>query len=153
MAKSVSGDKMKYCGLCVALLLLCAVPVASWGQVLSDPTRPPSGIGDPVVSPGLTVNLQVKGLQSVILSPNRCAAIIDGKTVELGAKHGDERLIEVTERGVVLQGAHGRHEMALFPAVGIKMTEDSGKQAIKCNPDQNEQAIHPPKQAGQKEKK
>ena len=45
------------------------------------------------------------GLQSTIISISRRAAIIDGKTVELWAKHGNARLIEVNEGSVVLQGA------------------------------------------------
>lgn len=89
----------------------------------------------------------------MILSLNHCAAIIDGKTVELGAKHGAERLIEVTERGVVLQGEQGRHEMILFPAVGMKIKEATGQQAIKCKIGQYKQVKDPAKQAGQKEKK
>jgi hypothetical protein len=93
-------------------------------------------------------------LQSVLISPLHCAAIIDGKTVELGGKHGMERLVEVTERGVVLQGEHGRRTLTMFPAVGMKITDaQPGQQAVKCQSGQNKQAKNPPKPAGLKEKK
>ena len=135
------------------IMLFCLVQV-TWAQVLTDPTRPPPGIGDASSSAGLMSYPQVKGLQSVIISPQHCAAIIDGKTVELGGKHGAERLVEVTERGVVLQGEHGRRALTLFPAVGMKITEArSGQQAVKCQSGQSKQATNPAKASGQKEKK
>lgn len=91
----------------------------------------------------------------MIISPTHCAAIIDGKTVELGAQHGNERLIEITARGVVLQGANGRRALTLFPAVGMKITGalPPDQQAATCNLEQIRQAKKPVKQAGQKEKK
>jgi hypothetical protein len=94
-------------------------------------------------------------LQSVIISPTHCAAIIDGKTVELGAQHGSEKLIEITARGVVMQGEGGRRALTLFPAVGVKITEalPLHQQAAKCNLEQIRQAKKPVKQAGQKENK
>jgi hypothetical protein len=39
--------------------------------------------------------------------------------VELGAKSGDVRLIEVNEGGVVLQGEHGKQALTLFPGVRV----------------------------------
>ena len=141
----MAANLMKYCSS-FALMLLCIFSDAAWAQVLSDPTRPPSGIGDAAASAGVPVYPQVRGLQSVIISPSRCAAIIDGKTVELGAKHGSEKLVDVTEKGVVLQGEHGRRVLTLFSAVSMKITETLplDKRAVKCKP---------AKQAGQKEKK
>lgn len=62
-----------------------------------------------------------KGLQSVIISPSRRAAIINGKTVELGGKYNGAKLTEVNENGVVLSGARGRQKLLLmFPAVEIR---------------------------------
>lgn len=143
----------KLCGS-FALMLLCVAPLAARGQVLSDPTRPPPGINDAALTPGVAAEQQVTtGLQSVIVSAKHCAAIIDGKTVELGAKHGDERLIEVSEHGVVLQGEHGRRALMLFPAVTMKITEalPLGGQAVNCKFEQITRATNPAKAAGQKE--
>ena len=63
------------------------------------------------------------GLQSVIISPQYRAAIINGETVKLGDKSGDSRLVEVRENSVVLQNAHGRRVLELFPKVNIKKNE------------------------------
>jgi hypothetical protein len=138
-----------------ALLLSCVVPLVARGEVLSDPTRPPGGLDGSVISSGQVAYPQVRGLQSVIISPAHCAAIIDGKTVKLGANHGAERLIEISERGVVLQGEHGRRALTLFPAVSMKVTEvlPQDKPAAICRFEQNKQVINPVEEAGQKEKK
>lgn len=154
MAASLMGTLMKYSASSV-FMLLCVAPLAAWGQVLPDPTRPPQEISEAAPKTGIAVTPQVRGLQTVIISPAHCAAIIDGKTVELGAKHGAERLIEVSEQGVVLQGEHGRRALTLFPAVAMKITEalPLNKQAVECKFEQIKQAKSPAKAAGQKEKK
>jgi MSHA biogenesis protein MshK len=98
-----------------ALLLLSAVPAISSTQVLVDPTKPPAELG---ANPEAAVP-DANVLRSIIISPSRRAAIINGQTVELGEKAGDVRLIEVNEKGVVLQGENGRQVLTLFPDVKI----------------------------------
>jgi len=78
--------------------------------MLIDPTRPPAELSASTVP---------SELQSIIISPTRRAAIINGQTVELGGKAGDVRLIEVSEGSVVLQGEKGRQVLTLFPNVKI----------------------------------
>lgn len=99
-----------------AMLLLPAVPVLA--EDLPDPTRPPASVMSPSDSPASEPAKQA-GLQSVIVSKSRSAAIIDGQTIELGGKYGDVRLIEVSDTGVILQGARGKQVMTLFPGVSI----------------------------------
>ena len=155
MAENMTGAPMSLSGS-VAIMMLCLAPFTVWGQGLSDPTRPPPGINDAASSTsGAVVYLQVRGVQSVIISPAHCAAIINGKTVVLGAKHGSERLIEVNERGVVLQGENGYRTLALFPAVGMKITDSlpQDQRAVKCKINQSMQGKNPAAQAEQKEKK
>lgn len=96
------------------VMLLCALPLSA--SALTDPTKPPIDLG---ASPVSAVIADTARLSTVIISPGRRAAIIDGQTVELGAKHGDVRLIEVNETGVVLQGEQGRQVLTLFPGVNI----------------------------------
>ena len=106
-------------------------------EELTDPTRPPAIITIPSAA---TEKNPPSGLQSVMISKTRRAAIIDGETVELRGKHGDATLIEVSESGVVLQGAQGRQVLTLFPNVKImqkviqatpKMSEKEGGLAQK----------------------
>ena len=111
-------------GVGVAFMLLT---VSVSAEDLPDPTRPPVAVMAPadaiVVEPP-----KPAGLQSVIISKERSAAIIDGQTIELGGKYGDVRLIEVSDTGVVLQGARGKTVMTLFPGVSIS------KKKVKTEP-------------------
>ena len=104
--------------------LLISVPSPLHAEDLPDPTRPPAGIFAPVVGAGreATENWS-SGLHTIIISETRRAAIIDGKTVELGGTHGDAKLIEVSEGGVVLQRAQSRQVLTLFPGVKITRKE------------------------------
>lgn len=125
-----------FCRNGFALLVLC-MPAIGSAQVLNDPTKPPAEINAPagdVIPAG-------NALQTILISPNRRAAIIDGQTMELGAKHGDVRLIEVSESGVVLEGSQGRQVLALFPGVEIK------KKNVAVLPE-----VHKVKRAARKEK-
>ncbi len=109
----------------LAVLLLC-VPQWAAAEPLPDPTLPAidlnsTGTGSAAeVVPEDTVS---HGLQSVIISPQYRAAIINGETVSLGGKYGDSRLVEVRENSVVLQNAQGRRVLELFPKVSIRKSE------------------------------
>jgi len=106
---------MRLCRSGWVLLALSAIPAICSAQTLADPTQPPAELS---ARPGAAV-AEPNDLQSIIISPTRRAAIINGQTVELGAKAGDVRLIEVSESGVVLQGEKGRQALTLFPNVKI----------------------------------
>ena len=107
----------------VCLLSSVICPLAA--SELADPTQPPAGIydmqGGGQGAATVTRPRANNGLQSVIISPQRRAAIINGTTVELGEKIGGAKLIEVNEGGVVLQGNRGKRMLALFPGVNLKM--------------------------------
>ncbi len=139
----------------IILILLCSNAVVAVSDELQDPTRPPAGISDPALIFGQPIIPQVKGLQSVIISPARCAAIIDGKTVELGAVHGNEILFEVGEHGVIMLGSNGKQRsIRLFPTVGMKMKETLPleKQTVICKYKQKYDVKNPALNAGKKER-
>lgn len=107
---------IRVCIFCLLSSVLCPLNAAD----LPDPTRPPTSIFAPVAGPAENLS---SGLHSIIISDIRRAAIIDGKTVELGGEHGGARLIEVNEGGVVLQRAQSRQVLSLFPGVRITRKE------------------------------
>lgn len=114
----ISAFCLLFSGLCCA-------------EELPDPTRPPAIFAAPGTSPGESASeSRPSGLQSTIISKSRRAAIIDGKTVELGAKHGNARLIEVNEGSVVLQGAQTRQVLTLFPDVKMNQRETRTRKAL-----------------------
>ncbi|GAB4116794.1 MAG: hypothetical protein Fur0026_04350 [Sideroxydans sp.] len=91
---------------------------------LPDPTRPAVELM-PSLENGATVTPPPApaGLQSVILSGKREAAIINGTEVEVGQKYGEATLTVVNETCVVLMGAQGRQVMHLYPTVHLSKTQ------------------------------
>ncbi len=104
--------------------LLLGVSQNATAETLPDPTRPAISLYSSGASGAVARRSTVKrGLQSVIISSQYRAAIIDGKTVRLGDKYGNSKLVEVRENSVVLQNAQGRRVLELFPKVNIRKIE------------------------------
>lgn len=132
----------------LATLLLCVSQIAA-AESLPDPTRPAidlsGGAGGAAETP--IVEAAPRGLQTIIISPQYSAAIINGETVRLGGKWGDSRLVEVRESSVVLQNAQGRRVLELFPKVSIKMNE-AAQQKSRAQETTTEQPGLPEKAVG-----
>ena len=128
---------------------LCAGPV--FAQTLTDPTRPPAEISSSGVVQ--TVPQKDSGLQTIIISPTRRAAIINGRTVELGAKLGDARLVGISESVAVLESAQGRQVLALFPGVEINRKQPSNSKDMKRASQKKKLVKKPASQTGKKGEK
>jgi len=98
------------------LSLLCCTICPLYAADLPDPTRPPASITGTANFTAPAVNV-ASGLRSTIISGSHRAAIIDGVTVELWAKHGGDQLVEVNEGSVVLMNGKKRRVLNLFPDV------------------------------------
>lgn len=100
---------------------------AAAADALRDPTRPAFDLVPGLDNGGAAVPVAPPapppGLQSVILSSKREAAIINGVEVEVGQKYGDALLTVVNETCVVLMGPRGRQVMHMFPTVNLSKTE------------------------------
>jgi len=81
---------------------------------LADPTRPPGAGADSVAEAAAP---DATRLQSVLISPTRRIAVIDGKAVALGGRIGDATLETVTESAAVLRYADRRETLWLMPGV------------------------------------
>ncbi len=109
---------------------------------LPDPTRPPASIFVHAAGTGVARRAKPStGLHSIIISQKRRAAIIDGKTVELGEKLGNARLVEVNTGSVVLQRGKNRQVLTLFPGVEITRMEMPGKGSVKMESSSNEAQV------------
>ena len=129
--------------------LLCA-PLNAGAELLPDPTRPSIDLNSSGAGGASEVFLTEDvshGLQSIIISTQYRAAIINGETVSLGGKSGDSKLVEVRESSVVLQNAQGRRVLELFPKVNIRKNGDA-KQEAPAQHNISEQAILPGKAVG-----
>jgi MSHA biogenesis protein MshK len=102
----------------LGLALSAALPALAQTATLSDPTRPPNAsmagaagaASDPATPAG-------PRLQSVLISPDRKLAIIDGETVALGGSVGGATLVQITETGVTLRRGAEVTRLELYPGV------------------------------------
>ena len=86
----------------VAGLLASSAPAqGALGQSLSDPTRPPNVSAGPGAQGDAEAPTTV--LQSVLISPGRKLAVINGSVVPLGGKVGDATLASISESEVMLK--------------------------------------------------
>ena len=101
----------------LAVLLWAA---AAGAQVMADPTRAPRA----VPAEGTPEQTRAPVLQSVIITAERRAAIINGERVELGAVYGDARVARITETEVVLRSADRTEVLKLYPNVDKSVKRD-----------------------------
>jgi hypothetical protein len=119
---------MRYVSL-FSLILLGYGGYAGAAEQFVDPTRPAFELVPGLASDGAVdavtskVETPPAGLQTVIITPTREAAIINGVEVERGGKYGDAELTVVNETCVVLMGAQGRQVMHMFPTVSMTKNE------------------------------
>jgi MSHA biogenesis protein MshK len=97
-------------GLCVS------GAVAAQDARLVDPTRPPQATSP---APGSDQARPAPGpqLQSVLISPNRRVAVINGQTVRQGDRVGDATVVKIDESSVHLRTGRSRQTLHLLPDV------------------------------------
>lgn len=93
-------------------------------QALTDPTRPPQEVapGDAPQEAGGTQ------LQSVLISPRRRLAIINGAVVSPGDTVGEAKVVKITETEVVLRKGGETEVLKLFPGVDKQAAGRSSRQ-------------------------
>jgi MSHA biogenesis protein MshK len=103
--------------------LAVAVLAASFGgavaraeALLVDPTRPPAASATATQPAGEAPSAGAR-LQSVLISPARTLAVIDGKSVPLGGRIGGATLVSVSETGVTLRRGAQLEILKLHPNV------------------------------------
>ena len=109
--------RISFFRLLLAWLLtgVTAVLAQSGAAALADPTRPPSGVSAPAAD-GEAQRGRV--LQSVLIPrKGKPQAVIDGQLYGLGQLYGEARLVKISEREVVLDGAQGVERLLLTPGV------------------------------------
>lgn len=95
---------------CVTLVLTLLASAAS-AAGLVDPTRPPtSREAGAVAGPAAGARLT-----SVLVSPERRLATLDGRLVRVGDRVGDARVVAISLAGVRLAGPEGPIDLLLVP--------------------------------------
>ncbi|TAK87894.1 MAG: MSHA biogenesis protein MshK [Betaproteobacteria bacterium] len=103
-----------------ALLAGSSASPAALAQALHDPMRPPAGSDPSATEASKDSVARTARLQSVLISPGRRVAVIDGRVVRLGERVGDATLVAISESQVVLQRPGGRETLKLNPVVNKK---------------------------------
>ena len=115
------------------LAVFCAgVASAAIAQALRDPTRPPAAGANIVAG-----KMQAPGwvLQSVLISPERRYAIINGEVVALGGSIAGAELISIAAERVTLRTREGLRVVYLFPDVARLGIADAGSDKSKRMPE------------------
>ena len=110
----MAGGLMRLVPLLAALGGVGAQPLSA-AQDLRDPTRPPAIAR----TAGAAGSIERSGwnLQSVLISPERRYAIINGTVVQLGGAIAGAELVAVAEASVTLRTREGLRVVHLFPRV------------------------------------
>jgi MSHA biogenesis protein MshK len=99
-----------------ALLLACGVSSAgqaALAQALADPMRPPQILA--AEYPLASGQAPASRLQSVLISPARRLAVIDGRVVAIGGQVGGATVVAISETEVVLKKGDERETLKFHP--------------------------------------
>jgi MSHA biogenesis protein MshK len=100
--------------------VVCVLVVSTTAaQALRDPTRPPAFASARAATAGKN-EVPVWVLQSVLISPERRYAIINGEVVPLGGAIADAELVAINEERVTLRTREGLRILHLFPDVELQ---------------------------------
>lgn len=102
----------------VAACLIACAPALAQGT-LADPTRPPtvSPAAPGAAGGAAPAEAPSPRLQSVLLSPTRKLAMIDGRSLSIGEKVSDATLVHIAETHVVLKRPEGTSRLELTPGI------------------------------------
>lgn len=119
---------MRHLAILAALVWVVTASTAI-AQALRDPTRPPLAAG----AKAATARIDQAGwiLQSVLISPERRYAIINGEVVQLGGSIAGAELVAVAEGRVTLRTREGLRIVHLFPDVSRLSAVDAVSDATK----------------------
>ncbi len=111
--------------LTVLAALLALLPQFAVSQVLPDPTRPAIGTSQSGDAEEAIAGPQ---LQSILISPTRKLAVINGQTLHVGARFGNAVVVKINAQEVVLKSGNELQTLKLFPGVE-KRKSSAGKVA------------------------
>lgn len=105
---------------CLLAALGCTSLVCA--ETLPDPTQPPSMVSPAQNARGGAGSDSGPTLQSVLVSPQRTIAVINGQTVKTGDRFGEARVVKITESEVVLRNGKDLQVLKLFPDIEKQRT-------------------------------
>lgn len=127
----MAGRLMRHSPILAALLCVLTASTAA-AQALRDPTRPPPAAGTKSAAGRIEQSGWI--LQSVLISPERRYAIINGEVVGLGGSIAGAELVAVAEERVTLRTREGLRVVRLFPDVRRLSSADASPGATERIP-------------------
>jgi MSHA biogenesis protein MshK len=112
LSKAVKGVTIRAAGFSMAACL----PLLVLAQGLPDPTRPPASLSV-VESASAVASTSGPELQSILISPTRRIAIINGQHLRQGDKFGEARVVRISESEVILRNGSESQVLKLFPEI------------------------------------
>jgi MSHA biogenesis protein MshK len=110
------------------VLAICGTQAFAQPRGLVDPTRPPTVDAE---TPAATAPKPGPRLQSVLISPSRRVAVINGSAVAVGGKVGDATVASISEGAVVLKYANRRTETLQLITAADKKERRTAAEAIR----------------------
>lgn len=117
-------------GNILATVLLGALLGASGeggAQMLADPTRPPEAVTAPHQGGAAQPGAAGPVLQSILISPTRREAIVDGRTVRVGDRIGDARVTGIAEGRLTLRTGGATQTLSLYPELRKQPNSDRSR--------------------------
>ena len=128
---------MRRASILLAVICITAASTAV-AQALRDPTRPPAASAK-----GMTGRTGQSGwiLQSVLISPERRYAIINGEVVAVGGSIAGAELVAVAAERVTLRTPEGLRVVRLYPDVTrLDAADSAGTEKRVTTPDAEKRA-------------
>ena len=127
----MAGGLMRRASILLAVICMGTASTA-FAQALRDPTRPPAANAK-----GVTGSTGQSGwiLQSVLISPERRYAIINGEVVAVGGSIAGAKLVAVAAERVTLRTPEGLRVVHLLPDVTkLDVAESAGTEQRVTSP-------------------
>lgn len=108
----------------VLLLLACllALPV----RAALDPTLPPAAAGVSSSAVGAAA-APLPRLQAILRGPAGARAVLDGRSLTVGERHGDWRVRAIRARSVLIEHHGQRHELHLSQPILTPVTRSPSR--------------------------
>lgn len=94
---------------------------------LADPTRPPNVAPGGVRDAGAQPAVAPQRLESILISPTRTFAVIDGRTVVVGSKVDEATVVQIAETRVTLRRGAELKTLELHPGTERKPVKSEKK--------------------------
>ncbi|MNM86314.1 hypothetical protein D3C81_984610 [compost metagenome] len=95
------------------LTLGCALPLLAAAAV--DPTLPPPALANPAVEAAAAA--PAPQLQAILRGPAGARAVLGGRSLQVGERHGDLRVLAIRARSVLIERQGQRSELHLIQPI------------------------------------